>query len=193
MEIWLKQGKKSLRLPILPSEFGMTEAQDNKTETVNAAGEVNLLGLKKLGSIPISSHFPKNPMYYDQYSGYPTPEECVETVRKMKEKGVIRIVQVDPDLINTEATIETFEWKEQDGTGDIYYTMEVKEYNRTSTTRSTKTATEKTVTVKKGDTWAKLAKKYTGSSKNAKKIQKYNKMTNKKKPPVGKKVKIPKI
>ena len=53
------------------------------------------------------------------------------------------------------------------------------------------TATKKTVTVKKGDTWAKLAKKYTGSSKNAKKIQKANKMTNKKKPPVGKRIVIP--
>ena len=50
---------------------------------------------------------------------------------------------------------------------------------------------KRTVTVKKGDTWAKLAKKYTGSSKNAKKIKKANKMTNKKKPPVGKRIVIP--
>ena len=48
-----------------------------------------------------------------------------------------------------------------------------------------------TYTWKKGDTWAKLAKKYTGSSKNAKKIKKANKMTNKKKPPTGKRIVIP--
>lgn len=58
MEIWLKQGKKAFRLPILPAEFGETETQDNKTETVNASGEVNLLGLKKLGDFTISAHFP---------------------------------------------------------------------------------------------------------------------------------------
>lgn len=197
MEIWLKQGKKAFRLPILPAEFGKTETQDNKTENVNASGEVNLLGLKKLGDFTISAHFPKEKMYYDQYSNYPSPEDCVNKIRAMKEKGVIRLVQVDPALVNTEATIEAFEWKEQDGTGDIYYTLTIKEYNRPSTKRSTKspasTNSAKTVTVKKGDTWASLAKKYTGSSKNAKKIQKANKMTNKKKPPVGKKITIPKI
>ena len=195
MEIWLKQGKTELRLPILPAELEESGAQDNKTENVNALGEVNLLGLKKLETIPISAHFPKNPMYYDQYSGYPAPKKCVEKVKKMKEGGVIRFL-VTP-LINYEATIESFSWKEQDGTGDIYYTMEIKRYEppkvsgNKSNGRSTKKATAKTVTVKKGDTWSKLAKKYTGSSKNAKKIQKANKMTNKKKPPVGKKIKIP--
>ena len=41
MEIWLKQGKKQLRLPILPQEVGESGEQDNKTEIVNALGEVN--------------------------------------------------------------------------------------------------------------------------------------------------------
>ena len=188
MEIWLKQGKTALRLPILPQEVSESGEQDNKTEIVNALGEVNLLGLSKLETVPLSAHFPKEKMYYDQYSNYPSPDECVETIKKMKEKGVIRLI-ITP-LINYEATIENFEWKEQDGTGDIYYTMEIKKYRRPGKSRSTKKAEKKTVTVKKGDTWAKLAKKYTGSSKNAKKIAKANKMSNKKKPPVGKKVVI---
>ena len=106
----------------------------------------------------------------------------------MKKNGVIRFI-VTP-LINYEATIEQFEWKYIDGTEDIHYTMEIKRYRRPVKKRSTKKAKKVTVTVKKGDTWAKLAKKYTGSSKNAKKIAKQNKMANRKKPPVGKKVTI---
>ena len=192
MEIWLKQGKTEFRLPILPSEVGQKGQQDNKKEIVNALGEVKLLGLKMLDGVTLSSHFPKKPMYYDQYSGYPTPEKCVKKIEKMKTGGVIRLIMTAPSLINYEATIESFEWKEQDGTGDIYYTIEIERYVRPNKKRATKKATKKTVTVKKGDTWKGLAKKYTGSSKNAKKIQKANKMTNKKTPPVGKKITIPK-
>lgn len=188
MEIWLKQGTKQLRLPIVPQEVGESGAQDNKTETVNAMGEVNLLGLPKLETVQLEAHFPEQPMYYDQYSGYPSPEECVDTVREMKENGVIRFI-VTP-LINYEATIEQFEWKYADGTGDIYYSMQIKRYRRPDKKRETRETKKVTVTVKKGDTWAKLTKKYTGSSKNAKKIARQNKMANKKKPPAGKKVVI---
>lgn len=188
MEIWLKQGKKQLRLPILPQEVGQSGEQDNKTETVNALGEVNLLGLPKLETVPLEGYFPKQPRYYDQYSGYPSPEECVKKVEDMKRGGVIRFI-VTP-LINYEATIEAFEWKYADGTSDIYYTIQIKRYRRPKKKRDTKKPKKVTVTVKKGDTWAKLAKKYTGSSKNAKKIAKQNKMANRKKPPVGKKVTI---
>ena len=91
MEIWLKQGKRTLRLPILPQEVGQTSEQDNKTETVNALGEVNLLGLPKLETVTLESHFPKIPMYYDQYKGYPSPERCVQRIEKMKQNGVIML------------------------------------------------------------------------------------------------------
>lgn len=192
MEIWLKQGNLNFRLPILPSEFGATGEQDNKTETVNALGEVNLLGLKKLETIPISAHFPVNPMYYDQYSGYPVPADCVSIIDEMKANGVVRLVATG--LMNCEVTIESFDWKEQDGTGDIYYTMELKRYRRPKKKRSSnvqRIESYTSVTVKKGDTWKGLAKKHTGTSKNAKKIKKANKMMNKKKPPIGKRVVIP--
>lgn len=197
MEIWLKQDKKELRLPILPANIQNNGEQDNKTETVNKTGEVNLLGLDKLDTIPLSAHFPQNPMYYDQYAGYPSPKECVDLVEKMKKGGVITLI-ITP-YINRQATIEKFNWGLQDGTGDIYYTIETKRYRKPTTTkkgkkssgRTTKKTKKVTVKVKKGDTWAKLAKKYTGSSKNAKKIKKANKMTNKKKPPVGKRIVIP--
>ena len=195
MEIWLKQGKTELRLPILPSSWENAGGQDNKTETVNKTGEVNLLGLDKLDTLSISAHFPDKPMYYDQYTGYPKPQKCVEMIEKMKKNGVVTLI-ITP-YINTQATIESFSWgfKDDDKTGDIHYTIETKRYRKTTTKKGSKKQTKKTkkknVKVKKGDTWAKLAKKYTGSSKNAKKIKKANKMTNKKKPPVGKRIVIP--
>ena len=194
MEIWLKQDKLKLRLPILPAEFSNEGSQDNQTENVNKIGEVNLLGLDNLETLTLSAHFPNKKMYYDQYSNYPKPIECVKLVEQMKKGGVITLL-ITP-YINRKATIESFTWTINDSTGDIYYEIETKSYKVLTTTttkkqvRAEKTPKKITVVVKKGDTWAKLAKKYTGSSKNAKKIQKQNKMLNKKKPPVGKKVVI---
>ena len=192
MEIWLKQNKIALRLPILPSGFQNDGEQSNQTETVNKTGEVNLLGLPKLDTISLSSHFPAKKMYYDQYSGYPKPKKCVELVEKMKKGGVIKLI-ITP-YINRQATIEKFTWGLQDGTGDIYFTMETKEYKKPKisgiNTRPAKEVKKRMVMAKKGDTWAKLAKKYTGNSKNARKIQKANRMTNLKNPPLGKKVLI---
>lgn len=188
MEIWLKQGKKKLRLPVLPQEVGAAGEQDNKTEIVNALGEVNLLGKPKLQTVTLEAHFPRREMYYDQYSGYPTPKKCVKLIEKMKKKGVVRLI-ITP-VINYEATIEQFEWKYKDGTKDIYYTMQLKQYRRPVKKRNTQRAKKRRVIVQKDDTWAKLAKKHTGSSKKAKEIAKINNMKNRKKPPVGKSILI---
>ena len=188
MDIWLKQGGLELRLPILPREVGGTREQDNKTEIVNALGEVNLLGLPKLETVTLEAHFPKRAMYYDQYSGYPSPKKCVKMIEEMKKKGIVRFIVVP--MINYEATIEQFEWKYVDGTGDIYYILQMRQYRRAVRKRDAKKVKKKSVTVKLDDTWAKLAKKYTGSSANARRIAKDNNMGNCKKPPIGKRIVI---
>lgn len=188
MEIWLKQEKSRLRLPVLPEEVGAGGEQDNRTETVNALGEVNLLGLPKLKTFTLEAHFPADDVYYAQYSGYPSPKKCVKKIEKMKKGGVVRLI-ITP-LVNCEATIESFEWKEKDGTGDIYYTIALKEYRRPTKKRSAKKVKDTAVTAKKGDTWAKLSKKYTGTSKNAEKIAKFNDMGKGDLIKIGKKVMI---
>lgn len=186
MEIWLKQEEMELRLPILPQEVGQSSEQDNKTEMVNGLGEVNLLGLQKLETVSLEAHFPKRHMYYDQYGDYPKPKKCVKMIEKMKKKGVIRFI-VTP-IINYEATIEQFEWKYIDGTGDIYYTLQIKRYRRPVRKRSTKKVRKRAVVAKKGDTWARLSKKYTGDSKKAKLIAEANKMGNRKRPAEGRRI-----
>lgn len=62
MQIWLKQGKESLRLPVLPVNFDASIAQQNTTANVSSLGEVNLIGKRGLKTLPISSFFPKKSM-----------------------------------------------------------------------------------------------------------------------------------
>lgn len=89
-----------------------------------------------------------------------------------------------------DCTIESFEWGENDGTGDIFYTISFKEYRNVSASKSTvsqdvsgngesaasadgasketartvpKVSTQEYI-VKKGDTLTSIAKRLTGSS-----------------------------
>ena len=83
-----------------------------------------------------------------------------------------------------ECTIESFSYGEQDATGDIYFTVLLKEYKKitvkkaskkNTSKRSTKKSTKKKHTVKKGDTLWKIAKKYYGKGSKYKKIYNANK------------------
>ena len=92
-------------------------------------------------------------------------------------------------------TIESFEWGENDGTGDITYTLSMKEYRHinipvsvlvketsetpnaeasTATREQPSQASTQSYTVKSGDSLSTIAKKLTGSS-DWKKIYEQNK------------------
>lgn len=108
------------------------------------------------------------------------------------------------------ATIESFSYSHQDATGDVYYTIELKEYKKpklstnknstvsktgtnvekASTKRTTKSVKSTTYIVKSGDTLMGIAKKITGSANNYKAIANQNKIQNPNKIYVGQKLVI---
>lgn len=196
MEIWLKQGTERLRLPVLPSGYEFTEPFKNTTVDITNFGEVNIIGKKALATTSISSFFPNKNYSFVAYKGYPTPKNCVKLIKSWMDNPVR--LTITGTGINLLMTIENFTHSEQDGTGDIYYTLELKEYripklvakanNKiTSTTtkivkpvssRDTKAVKTTVVTVKKGDTISKIAKKATGSSSNSKAVINQNKISH---------------
>ena len=184
MQIWLKGSGGRVRIPVLPAEYTVTSEQENTSVTVCNLGEVTLLGKRKLRSISFSSFFP---CYYDE--GYcdcrsDKPQKMVERIEKMKRAGKVKLT-ITGTGINMYVTIESFEWGENDGTGDMNYTLTMKEYRTVSIPSSTlvkeapaapaatdtatreapaaETATQ-SYTVKSGDTLSGIARKLTGSS-----------------------------
>lgn len=184
MQVWLKGSGSRVRIPVLPAEYTVTSEQENTSVTVCNLGEVNLLGKQKLRSISFSSFFPQS---YDE--GYcdcscDKPQKMVERIEKMKRAGKVKLT-ITGTGINMYATIESFEWGENDGTGDISYTISLKEYRIVSIPSSTlaketaatpaaaETAVRETpetqtaaqsYTVKSGDTLSGIARKLTGST-----------------------------
>lgn len=196
MQIWIRQGKESLRLPVLPAGFETTSTQQNTTVNINSCGEINLIGKRGLKTLPLSSFFPNHEYGFVQYKGFPKPYECVNLIESWMDNPVhVTITGTD---INGLFTIESFPHSEQDGTGDVYYTLELKEYRKPGVTeekkitankastkvqtvagkRISKTVKTTTYTIKSGDTLFDISKRLTGSTSNIYAIANQNNIKN---------------
>ena len=182
MQIWLKGSGGRVRIPVLPSEYTVTSEQSNTSVTVCNLGEVNLIGKRKLKQISFSSFFPyrRDESYCEGRPG--KPKEMVKKIETMQQAGKVKLTITGTD-INLYVTIESFEWGENDGTGDITYTLTLKEYRHVSIPSSTLVkeapaapvaetavrdqpapAATQTYTVKSGDCLSSIARKLTGSA-----------------------------
>ena len=197
--------EERLRLPVLPSSFEVTIPHQNTTVNITELGEINLIGKTGLASMVIQSFFPNQDYPFCLYSGYPKPYECIKLLLKWKESGrPIRVI-VTETPINYAMSIESLSYSEVDGTGDVYFTLELKEYKFIKTpaigTSSQNTSTTPPTTrevksppnsyvVKKGDTLWLIAKKLTGEGSNYKVIANKNNIINPDKIYVGQRLVI---
>ena len=128
MEFWLIQGTEKLRLPVPPPNYSIKRALNNSSVVVEGLGEISFIGAPKLAEIPpIESFFPSRIYSFCQYKTFPTPKECIALVEKWMASGK-PIRYIVTGAINAECTLESFEYGERDGTGDVYFSLELKEY-----------------------------------------------------------------
>lgn len=131
MEIWFK-GSRKIRIPVLPPEYTVSSAQNNQVVNVIGLGDVVLKGKRGLRSISFSSFFPKRyDADYCEFTNLKSPKAYVEAVEKIKRSGTVKLI-ITGTPINFRCTIESFEWGENDGTGDIDYTITFREYRAPS-------------------------------------------------------------
>ncbi|KLU66760.1 LysM domain/BON superfamily protein [Desulfosporosinus acididurans] len=182
MEFWLIQDNEKLRLPVPPPKYDIKKSLNNSTAIVEGLGEVSFIGKPKLAEIPpIESFFPNHSYPFCQYNPFPSPKECTDLIDKWMLSGK-PIRYIVTGAINTECTIESFQYGTRDGTGDVYFSLELKEYKVISTKttsvstntmsimevstpqviRPVEKVTPKTYTVKSGDTLWGIAKKELG-------------------------------
>ena len=128
MEFWLMQGSETLRLPVPPPNYSLRKSLNNSTVIVEGLGEVSFIGKPKLAEIPsLESFFPNRVYSFCQYKNFPEPKECTDLIIKWMASGQ-PIRYIVPGAINTECTIESFEFGVRDGTGDVYFSLTLKEY-----------------------------------------------------------------
>ena len=125
----------------------------------------------------LESFFPAQDYYFVEYADFPEPYKCVELIDswRLAVKPIRVIVTETP--INMLFAIDSFSYREQDGTGDIYYSLELSEYkvlgarteaetnSKESSSRPAKSTSKgETYTVKSGDSLLTIAKREVGDS-----------------------------
>ena len=188
--------EERLRLPVIPSSFEVSIPHQNTTVNITNLGEINLIGKTGLATMTIESFFPRQQYSFCLHKDFPQPYECIKMLLKWKEsRRPIRVI-VTETPINYAMAIESITYSEADGTGDVYFILELKEYKfiKASNVPTTITANGTTLkvpetkrevkstpneyVVKKGDTLWGIAKKVTGEGSNYKAIAKKNNIKN---------------
>ncbi|MCC0765105.1 LysM peptidoglycan-binding domain-containing protein [Clostridioides sp. ES-S-0006-03] len=194
MEMWLRQANDALRFPVFPSSFEINSKAIVNTSNVLKLGEIAVFGGVGLRTTEISSFFPKNEASYCDYTGFPTPYDCVNKIQKWMNEGLILRYTITETNINMEVIVDSFKYEEKDCTGDVYFTLSLKEYKRIQipkvNTNNDKISSkldlpltkgfevknkQKTHRVGKGDSLWSLAKKYYGNGDLWKRIYDANK------------------
>lgn len=186
MKIVLTTTERSIELPVLPAKIEVQSGQNNETVTIHTVGEVNLLGKSGLKTIELSSFFPNQDYIFANNSGRLEPYTYIDILTEWKEKNVIIELTITDTNINFDTTIESLSYSEDDVTGDVNYTISLKEYRSlTRPDRSDKSVksgsgsagsgSKVKYKVKKGDTLKKIAKKYMGKTSYSKKLYTINK------------------
>lgn len=179
-----------MRFPVLPSEYKVQGSRGIETVNINAVGETDLGGMRGLRTVSFSSFFPKRyNASYCEFRGIKNPQRYVKQIEQMMNGGIVKLI-ITGTAINFPCRISTFEWGEDDGTGDIRFSITLKEHRKIAISQSSvvaesATATQatsedtaskdtakredtrekpKTYTVKRGDCLSSIARKLTGSS-----------------------------
>ncbi|HGL6935010.1 LysM peptidoglycan-binding domain-containing protein [Clostridioides difficile] len=193
--MWIRQANDTFRFPVFPSSFEINSKAIVNTSNVLKTGEIAVFGGVGLRTTEISSFFPKNDYTFCDYTGFPSPYDCVNKIEKWMNEGFILRFTVTETNINMEVIIDSFKYEEKDCTGDVYFTLSLKEYKRIqipkiNTSSNDKLSSkldlpltkgfevknkQKTHKVGKGDSLWSLAKKYYGNGDLWKKIYDANK------------------
>ena len=199
MEIYLGTDNDKIRFPVVPSSIGVSRSNNIGTQSVLKLGEVPIFNGTSLKTIELVSFFPNQEYSFCDYTGFMKPYEFSDKIQKwMYEGKPLRIIVTDSPT-NMQCLIQQFDTVEQDGTRDLYFTLNLLEYrpievanlnnnnqsNNSNNTQninrpsenndSSNSNQQKTHKVVKGDSLWDIAQKHYGNGSLYPKIKEANK------------------
>ena len=203
MEIYLGTDDDKIRFPVVPSAIGVNRSNNIDTQSVLKLGEMPIFNGTSLKTIELTSFFPNQEYSFCDYTGFMKPYQFSEKIQKwMYEGKPLRIIVTDSPT-NMQCLIQQFDTVEQDGTRDLYFTLNLLEYrpievpnlsNNNASSNSTSNSTnnsqntsrpseantnsnnqQKNHKVVKGDSLWDIAQKYYGNGSLYPKLKEANK------------------
>ncbi|GMB01077.1 hypothetical protein [Pelosinus sp. IPA-1] len=178
-KIYLQCNKEKIQFPIPPSSFEVSVKQNNSTVNINNLGELNMIGKTGLITMSFSSFLPNQNYDFCQCTA-DKPYNYVKTIEKWRTSGQPSRFTITETPVNYPVSIESFKYGEKDGTGDVYFTIDFKEYKYTGNAvdntvsdvtglsnrsdASTIADTTKNITVYPGDSLLDVASRAMGST-----------------------------
>lgn len=176
-------------LPVPPSSWEVQDTNNVTTANVMNYGEVNTGSTPNLRTASISSFFPTDNIGFIPSTDFKDQYKYIEAIKKAKNSGTVLEYMITDTDVYMNCIIVSFIYGERDYTGDIYYTLELKEDKSVElANRDGKIQAEGYVpsgsiypyfwTVSEGDTLLKIAKKAYGDSSKYKDILTKNGLQN---------------
>ena len=152
-QIVLNCDGEKFTLPVTPAKYEVTTGQNNRVVDILDYGEAVLFGNPQVVKLSFSCFFPSTTHDYPFVVGDSLePTDAVEKIIGWKEaKKPIRVIITDSPF-NMAMALNKFTYKEQDGSRDVYYTMEFVEWKdlNTPTANNDKEVDDKTGLKKRG-------------------------------------------
>lgn len=129
MDIFLSINNREqvIQLPVVPVEFKIPSPEKHEVFDSINQGEIKLIGPDGLKNFTIQSFFPAKdyPFARDNtYKGW----EYVEVIESWRKRKLPMRIIITETPINMAFVIDDFEYGPQDGTGDIYYSLSLSEF-----------------------------------------------------------------
>lgn len=181
MEVWLGTDNDKIKLPITPATLGVDRSADIKTDDVIKLGEVDTFNGMKLKTVGLECFFPKQ-NYSFVSSNKLDPYEYSEKIQIWQNGGTVIRIIITGTPTNMLCRVQSFNTREQDGTRDLYFELNLIEHKPKNVPRldnrpvsSNPNITQRTHKVVKGDNLWDISFRYYGKGSIYKKINEANK------------------
>lgn len=176
-------------LPVTPPSFQVSHGINIETINIHTLGDVILPGYGTLPTMRIDFMFPSKKYSFNQPKTKLDPYEYVKKIETWCDNHTVLRFVVSNTTVNIPVIITDITYGEKDGTGDVYTTVNLREYKKISVVQTNKTGNKsrggkKTTTgagsyvIKRGDTLSAICRKYYGNASLYQKLATYNGIKN---------------
>ncbi len=124
----LAGGSDAVAFPINPPSFEVSNGYKHAVVNIQNLGDINMIGKRGLASVKFSSFFPAQYYNFVQVLSLQTPYEYVAAIKRMAENSAPCTLMITGTSVSTPVTIDGFTFGEKDGSGDVYFSLSLKEY-----------------------------------------------------------------